>query len=348
MCPLTDEQLSYLRCLKAKYTCADVLGCLNALKSSRVLVVGEVIIDEYHYCIPDAMSNKTPVLSARFESSEIFGGGVLAVGNQLVGLCGEVVVLAGKGGQELEQGAPIPQVFDGLTICAISRPDAPTVRKRRFVHRVLNQKLFEITFLNDRPIPTDTEQAMIAAIDERAPGADVVIAVDFGHGFFTPAVIQRLRERSPFLAVNAQINSSNRGFNTIRKYKGVDFISVDENEIRLPFGDRYGPLQDVVHSLARESGCPKINVTLGDRGTLYYDGREFCGGPALTNGVVDPIGAGDAFLAIAAVLVQSGAPSELVPFLGNCMGGLMTQIVGHRTPVDPAQLYNVVADLLAE
>ena len=69
---------------------------------------------------------------------------------------------------------------------------------------------------------------MLAAIEEHAPQADVVIALDFGHGFFTQPVVEMLRAKSKFLAVNAQINSSNRGFNSIRKYKGADYISVDE------------------------------------------------------------------------------------------------------------------------
>lgn len=344
----TDEQRNYLHSLRRIYSSDDILHYLDALKSLQVLVVGEAIIDEYHYCVPDAMSNKTPTISARFESSEVFGGGVWAVGNQIAGLCGQVTVLAGTGTQEPEPGASVPDAFDGFTVRVVARPDAPTVRKRRFVHRYLNQKLFELTFLNDRPIPKDTEQAMMAAIDELAPRADLVIAVDFGHGLFTPPVIQRLGEKSRFLAVNAQINSSNRGFNSIRKYRKVDFISVDENEIRLPFGDRYGSLEHVVHRLAKESGCSKINVTLGERGTLYFDGQEFLLAPALTHGVVDAIGAGDALLAVTALMVRSGAPSALIPFVGNCMAGLATQIVGHRRPVDPASLHSLVAAALAE
>ena len=187
---------------------------------------------------------------------------------------------------------------------------------------------------------------MIAAIDELAPAVDVVIVLDFGHGFFTRPVVTRLREKARFLAVNAQINSSNRGFNTTRKYKGADYISVDEYEIRLPFGDRYGPLGDLVTALCADTGCRRINVTLGERGTAYFEGAQCHEAPALTSQVVDTIGAGDALLAATALMVHSGAPAELVPFIGNCMGGLMTQIVGHRQPVDAVDLYKFVSTLL--
>ena len=308
----TEEQREYLRDIKGKFTADDVLTQLDALKTTDVLVVGEAIIDEYHYCMPDAMSNKTPTLSARFESEEVFAGGAVAVGNHLAQLCGDTCVLAGAGAADADD-VVTRYLRDGIRSCVVARPDAPTVRKRRFVHRILNQKLFEITFLNDRPIPPETEQALLSAIDEHAPRADAVIVVDFGHGFFTNAVVERLRRRSKFLAVNAQINSSNRGFNSIRKYAGADYISVDEYEIRLPFGERYGPLNDLVCRLRDETGCSKINVTLGDRGTLYFDGSSFHRAPVLTSRVVDTIGAGDALLAITALLVHSNAPPEWYP-----------------------------------
>lgn len=343
---LNDEQRVYLERLRQDFSVGDVLASLDRLRSIDVLVVGEAILDEYHYCTPDAMSNKSPTLSVRFESAELFAGGVIAVGNHLAGLCGSVQVLAGAGNDQGEHDVLVSHAADNIETRLITRPDAPTVRKRRFVHDFLKQKLFEVTFLDDRPIPRPTEREFIAAIDELAPRAELTIVVDFGHGYLTPPVVERVCERSNFLAVNAQINSSNRGFNSILKYSGADYISVDEYEIRLPLNDRYGALPDVVKKLSAETGCRRINVTLGDKGTLYYDGTDFHRAPVLTDRVVDTIGAGDALLAASALMVCSGAPSPLVPLIGNCMGGLMTQIVGHRQPVSALDLRKFVGTLL--
>ena len=341
----TDEQRAYLNRLQAQYCAADVLHWIDRIKQTKVLVVGETILDEYHYCIPDAMSNKTPTLSARFESAEVFAGGVLAVGNHLAGLAGEVQVLAGVGAQlDLDHHAHAAR--NGIKVTTVSRPDAPTVRKRRFVHRESNQKLFEITFLDDRPIPPETERNFAQHLQQLAPQADVVVVLDFGHGFLTSNVVKHLRTHSRFLAVNAQINSSNRGFNSIRKYHNPDYISVDEHEIRLPLGDRYGPLPDLIRTLSLETSCPRVSVTLGKHGSMYADGTGYYDAPILTNQTVDALGAGDAFLAITATLVHLGAPAALIPFVGNCMGGLMAQIVGHRTPVDPVDLRKFITTLL--
>ena len=340
-----DRQREYLADLRTRFTAGDVLSTFDSLKDLKVLVVGEAIIDEYHYCMPDAMSNKTPTISARFESADVFAGGVEAVGNHLLGLAGSVDVIAGIGrdGYEVPRVLGVPRAGTQT----IARPDAPTVRKRRFVHRFSNQKLFELTFLDDHPIPVETEQELCRTLDALAPEADVVIVTDFGHGFLTRPVIEKLREKSRFLAVNAQINSSNRGFNTIRKCARPDYISVDEHEIRLPFGDRYGSLEHLINRLSEESGCSRINVTLGVGGTMYFDGNRFHTAPVFTDGIVDAIGAGDALLALTSLLVCRNAPSELVPFAGNCMGGLMTQIVGHQRAVDAADLIKFIKTLLS-
>jgi bifunctional ADP-heptose synthase (sugar kinase/adenylyltransferase) len=341
---LDDRQRTYLRLFRERFTRDEVIARVRSLETTRVLVIGEAIIDEYHYCMPDAMSNKSPTLSARFESAEVFAGGVVAVGNHVRGLCQHVSIVAGTGEDD---GGDIDRfVSEGISLHRVGRRGAPTVRKRRFVHRDANQKLFEVTFLDDRPVTGADEDALIDEIERRAAGADLVIALDFGHGMFTPKVAEALRERSKYLAVNAQINSSNRGFNSIRKYREADYLSVDEYEIRLPFGDRYGPLETLIRRLGRETGCRRINVTLGDRGTLFYDGTEFHHAPVFTTRVVDTIGAGDALLAATALMVHSGSPSEMVPFIGNCMGGLMSQIVGHRRPVTKGELCRFVESLL--
>lgn len=343
---LSPDQREYINRLKESFSAEDVLHWLDKAKTTNVLVVGEAIIDEYHYCTPDAMSNKSPTLSARFESSEVFAGGVTPVGRHLSQLCKQVHILAGAGVETSDQRETKPDQYANVNVTYVRRSDAPTVRKRRFVDRFLNQKLFEVTFLDDRPIPIETQESFMTAIDELAAEADLVIVLDFGHGYFPAEIIEHLGKRSKFLAVNAQINSSNRGFNSIRKYVGADFISVDEYEIRLPFGDRYGSLENLITRLSEETGCKKINVTQGSQGTLYYDGVDFHQAPVFTNRVVDTMGAGDALLAATALMVHSQAPAELVPFVGNCMGGLMTQIVGHRTPVQAVDLQRFIDTLL--
>ena len=95
--------------------------------------------------------------------------------------------------------------------------ETPTTRKTRFIDRSYFRKLFEVYDFDDAPMP-----GLAAEIDdqvaERAGNYDLVIVNDFGHGLIGPSTIDLLCKRSKFLAVNAQSNSANFGFNLVTRY----------------------------------------------------------------------------------------------------------------------------------
>jgi sugar/nucleoside kinase (ribokinase family) len=105
---------------------------------------------------------------------------------------------------------------------------------------------------------------------------------------------------------------------------------IDEFEARLAAQDRDGPIEDVIIKLS-EGRCPKFVVTLGREGAIGYDGK-FHYSPALGDGVIDTMGAGDAFFAVTAPMARHGSMDDLL-LIGNAAGALKTHIIGHRKPV---------------
>jgi sugar/nucleoside kinase (ribokinase family) len=161
-------------------------------------------------------------------------------------------------------------------------------------------------------------------------------------------MVERLIAVSPFLAVNTQSNSANLGYNLITRYPRADYICIDAPEARLALSDRISSAGDVVHHLAeRLRACPRIIVTQGKHGCITYErGGPAHTIPAVAQRVVDTVGAGDAFLAITSPLVAAGAPMNLVGFVGNVVGALKIEIVGHRKSVDKAALVKSITGLL--
>jgi bifunctional ADP-heptose synthase (sugar kinase/adenylyltransferase) len=195
------------------------------------------------------------------------------------------------------------------------------VRKTRYVDKVYFRKLFE------------THSPSTESSIDNVPLADVTVVTDFGHGAITPRMIQSLCDR-PNLAVNAQTNSSNIGFNLITKYPRADYVVIDEPEARLAAGDRDGDIKDVILKLAMHR-YKKMVVTMGVRGAIGWDG-EFTHCPAYTDKALDTMGAGDAFFAVTAPMMH-GSMRDLLR-IGNAAGALKCQIVGHRKPVTKEQL----------
>ena len=189
---------------------------------------------------------------------------------------------------------------------------------------------------------------LIASIADMASDYDVVIAADFGHGLIADSSIDALTANSRFLAVNTQSNSANLGYNLITKYRRADYICIDAPEARLAVSDRISNVGDIARRLAEEHiDCSKIIVTQGKHGCVTFESGGIVHTiPAFAKNVVDTVGAGDAFLAVTAPLVAAGAPMSRVGFIGNVVGALKVEIVGHRRSIEKAALIKGITGLL--
>ena len=274
----------------------SAIALIESIRDYKVLFVGDAITDEYHYVSPLGKSPKEHIIPVLYHETETFKGGVHAAAEHLRTFCAEVEVCA-----------------------------SPTaVRKVRYVDRVYLRKLFEVHY-----------DHVVARNSYFAGDWDAVVVTDFGHDRITGAMIEKLC-RMPFVAVNAQTNSSNIGFNLITKYTRADYIVIDENEARLAAADRTGHIEDVILKLAH-GRCNKFVVTLGVHGAIGFDGQEFHKSKAFTEKVVDTMGAGDAFFAVTAPMAKTGSIPDLLA-IGNAAGALKTQIVGHRASITKDKL----------
>ena len=178
--------------------------------------------------------------------------------------------------------------------------------------------------------------------------ADVVVVTDFGHGMITDPTVDILIRDSRFLAVNAQTNSANQGFNPVTKYRKADFVCIDEPELRIACRDKHGdPVRLLSRKLVELVDCPNIIVTRGRNGCYVMErGSRVVGIPALTRDVVDTLGAGDAFFSVCAPLVAAGGRMDDVGLIGNAAGALKVNIMGHRRPVERVELLNYIKTLL--
>lgn len=338
----------YLDDVRDRKILNDLLETIDSVKDMRILLVGDTIIDEYHYVSPLGKSPKENLIPTLYQDYEAFAGGVIAAANHVAGFCKDVHVLTCLGekesGEELVRSALKPNV----QLTTISRPAAPTTRKRRFVDADYLRKMFEVYFMDDSPLTGPIERRLVAEISRHAPEFDVVIVTDFGHGIVTPQAREALETKSRFLSVNAQSNSANHGFNLITKYRKADYVCIDAPEARLAVADPHVELEIIAKErLPSAIDCAHFIVTHGRHGCITYDrqtGMRHI--PAFTRQAVDTMGAGDAFLAVTSPLVATGRDLELVGFIGNAVGALKVGIVGHRASVERLSLLKYLTTLL--
>lgn len=310
---LLRESSPYLDAMRAKYSAGDVLGWLEEVRTLRVLVIGDAIRDEYHYCDTLGKSGKDPMLVAQLINADAFIGGADAVSKHACAVADLVDVVTG-----------------------------PFTTKRRFIERYPFQKLFEVYEMDERAA-NDATPRLLDRLPSCLAEADLVIVADYGHGLLTPPVIELITQQAKCVAVNTQANAGNHGFNTITKYPRADFISLSERELRLDARDQQ---TDVRVLMTRRDATTLI--TRGEKGCLAYRPTEgIAEAPALTTHAVDRTGAGDAVFGVTACCAAVGMPLDLLAFMASVVGTQAVGIVGNARYIERASLRASVEAWLA-
>ena len=313
---------------------------IERVANYRVLLVGDAIIDEYQYVLQMHKTPKENMIATRYQDREVFTGGVFAAANHVASFCKQVDIITCVGDFDSYDDLIRRSLKPNVGLKTFTRAGAPTTLKRRFVDPSNVRKLFEVYFMNDEPLTADVQTEIDNAIAQHAANYDIVIAADFGHGLISQSTIDALTANARFLAVNTQSNSANLGYNLITKYPRADYICIDTPEARLAVSDRISNVGDIARRLSEDYiDCSKIIVTQSKYGCVTFErGGIVHTIPAFAKNVVDTVGAGDAFLAVTSPLVAAGAPMSHIGFIGNVVGALKVEIVGHRRSIEKAAL----------
>ncbi len=339
----TSNQAEAIRRVSKTFGLKRLLKALEDLQKTRVLVVGEPIVDTYVFCDAENISSKSPSISARYLHEENYPGGSLAIARHLNALGCPVTLLITHGGepyfQEMLHSSLDPKIHIEEQII----PNMPTPRKTRFVVPFKNQRLFELTHLRADQWEHFNPDPFCQRMLKLSRAHDVVMMADFGHGLFEGRVLQTTQHFSSFVATNVQTNSGNLGFNPFTKHQKYNYLSMDERECRLAVHDRLTPIRELAQKTVKTKIKKPAAITLGQAGSLYFDRKQkehFC--PVFFREVVDTIGAGDAYFTITALLAKQNVPGEIIPFIGNCYAGLKTRILGNKEAVSKEDLINTL------
>jgi rfaE bifunctional protein nucleotidyltransferase chain/domain len=338
---------AFLERFRSRHSADEIIDLLKSLAEIKAVVVGDTIVDEYHFCRPYGMASKSPTIAAQLEREEAYAGGALAVANHLAGFCGEVELVTCLGGLDAREDWVRDHLKPNVHPSFHVRPGAPTTTKRRYVNGSVVTKLFEVSRFDDAPLAHEVEEDVARDLAGRAGDADLVVVADFGYRLLGPLAIDAASSGARFLAVNAQSNAINYGYNHVTRYPRADYVCIDSEEARLAYRDRSAPLAETVEALAGDLDASVVAVTQGNEGALVRgaDG-EIVTVPVFSGQVVDTVGAGDAFLAVTAGCAQRGCSPDVLGFVGNAVGALAVRIVGNKESVEPTPLYRFVTTLL--
>ena len=342
-----EEVQQYLAIFRKRYNYQQVLDIIDRMANLNVLVIGDAIIDDYQYCKTIGISSKDPAIAVKYQSHDVFAGGVLAVANHAANFASQVHLVTVLGERDSYEDFIRSQLHPNIIPHFIYQQNAHTLVKRRFIEGYSLNKLFEVYIMDEGNLTSDQENEVCNLLKKQLPQTDLAIAADFGHGAIGKPIRNTLVRRAPFLAINTQANAGNRGFNTVSRYPHGDYVCIAEHEIRLEMRDVSGNLRPMMDYLAQKIDCSQFVVTRGKRG-CYVRGSsgEFMAVPSFGRRVVDRVGAGDAFLSVTALSAALKAPDEILGFIGNVVGALAVEIMGNRKSIDKPSVKNFIVSLL--
>ena len=343
----SKELQDYLELFRRRYSLDYTLEVVDRMAQLKVLLVGDVIIDEYCYCSPLGAASKSPVLAVLRNSVDCFAGGVLAVANHLAHFVDQGSLRTVIGDHDDYRGLIESALHPGVHPQFWIQDGAPTLVKRRYLDGYTLHKLLEVYSMDDSGLPAGKDDDMRSRLGVEAPRHDMVVAADFGHGAVSQSLSQSLVQHTPFLAVNTQVNAGNAAMHTISKYARADYISLTERELRLDCRDQKKDLRPLGCAAAARFSSQALAVTRGRQGAcLCGPDGAFVVVPAFASKAVDSVGSGDAFFAISSLAIKLGAPFEMAGFLGNVAGALAVQIIGNQKAIDKASLTKYITSLL--
>jgi ADP-heptose synthase, bifunctional sugar kinase/adenylyltransferase len=232
----------------------------------------------------------------------------------------------------------------------IKKKNSPTIIKKRFLDNSTNSnnKVFGVYTINDELLNEKDEKSFNKILKRIIPNYDLVIVSDYGHGLISKKSANLICKLSKYLALNAQVNAANIGYHSMRNYKNIDCVIINDKEIRHELRDKNGKVEILMKKLSYEQKIKNLIVTMGTNGSIMYNKKDkrfnFCEAYAKT--AVDKIGAGDAMLSIIALCLKSGFDRELALLVGSLAAAQSVKTIGNKESVNKIQILKSLENIL--
>lgn len=326
---------------RVKVTFDDLRRTLTSIAGTSVCVLGDTIVDSYTRCSLIGGQTKTPTISVLFESKEHFVGGAGIVAKQLAAAGGRVKFLTMLGDDELGRFVVRDLTNAGVDVMPIIDETRPTTDKNAIL--VDQYRLLKVDTLDNRPIERAVKDQFVSHLVSSP--SDINVFSDFRHGIFNRTSIPDFVGALPaeaFKVADSQVASR---WGNITEFVGFDLITPNEREARFSLGDQDSNLRVLASNLYDAAQCAVLVLKLGDRGCMTYKRAmpEDLGGwfqlDAFTTSLVDAVGAGDALLAYAALVLKLTGSPEQAAILGSIAAACECEVDGN-VPVSTKTVLN--------
>lgn len=303
----------------------DVIG---GFERAKVLVVGDLILDEFIWGNVSRISPEAPVPVVWVQSENFMPGGASNVANNIRSLGGEVF-LAGVVGDDARGETLCGQLRQkGVRCEGIFRdPSRPTTQKTRVIAH--HQQVVRIDREETGGVPEPVLDDILGYIGSKMAEIDALVIEDYGKGVIVPRLVREIVRMAKKSRKVITVDPKESHFSF---YKGVTTITPNHHEAAtmagFPITDD-ASLEAAGKKLLAKLDCETVLITLGENGMcLFEKGGRMTKIPTVAQEVFDVSGAGDTVIATYTLArARRAAPGDAA-YISNCAAGIVVGKVG--------------------
>jgi len=314
-----------------KFTKGRLRQCIENLSNGRLIVVGDLLIDELLEGKPERISREAPVLILEHVDTELVLGGAANTANNISALGGQCHAV-GVSGMD-EYAGKLGKLLDDHNIkhSIVHDPSRPTTVKTRILSKAhsLKQQLLRLDRISHATIDDAVQMLLVQRLAPLVKDFHGIILSDYRAGVMSQNVISGCRrlakENKLFLFVDAQ-----EGF---ERFQEVDLISPNQPDAETAVGYGFDDQNSLLRGgkeLLSLTGAKALLLTRGAQGmSLFKQGQQPFHLPVFNRSeVFDVTGAGDTVAATVTLAVVTGSTLEEATALGNLAAGIVVRKPG--------------------
>lgn len=312
----------------------DLRDLICRFSEVRLVVIGDLIVDEYIDCDPLGMSQEDPtiVVTPVLQQSFLGGAGIVAAHAASLGATVDYFTVVGCDEARHVAEARLKE----YQVCSHLLPDVsrPTTVKRRF--RAQGKTLLRVSHLRQHSLQTDLQQMLIEDLRPVLDRANVLVFSDYNYGCLpqplVDAVSQMGRERGLLMVADSQCSSQ---IGDVSRFRGMTLLTPTEREARISTRNHEDGLVVLAESLRRQAQAKNLLLKLGAEGVLVHaelsQNNQWLTDrlPAFGIGARDTAGAGDSLLAVSSLALALGAPVWQAAYLGSLAAACQVDRLGN-------------------
>jgi len=307
---------------------------IDRFSKTKVLVIGDIILDEYVWGDVSRVSPEAPVPVVEVKrDTKMLGGAANVIHN--IATLGARPTLCGVVGQDLTGKTIIDELNKlGLTTDGIVLEEGRlTSIKTRVVAQ--NQQVVRFDHETRTDIKPESIERLLTFMEKNLDELDAIVVADYGKGVISASLMKGLRKLIQSAAGESIKIAVDPKTGNFEYYHGVDVITPNHHEAgifcRFEIVDEE-TLMRAGKQMLKELNCRSVLITQGKEGmTLFENGGEIIHIPTVAKNVFDVTGAGDTVISTFSLALASGLDLKSAAVLSNYAAGIVVGEVGTST-----------------